>query len=94
MATNPIIKLLKKKFPKNDNNVNINISTNKSTTSNVINHSQSSPNKNKVNPGFLNFIKKVKIANSASKKKILKRKASPKISIIVYFSKKNNQKII
>ena len=75
MATNPIIKLLKKKFPKNDNNVNINISTNKSTTSNVINHSQSSPNKNKVNPGFLNFIKKVKIANSASKEKNLKKKS-------------------
>ena len=75
MSTNPIIKLLKKKFPKNDNNVNININTNKSTTSNVINHNQSSPNKNKVNPGFLNFIKKVKIANSASKEKNHKKKS-------------------
>jgi len=75
MSANPIIKLLKKKFPKNNNNININISTNKSTTSNNINQSQSPPNKGKVNPGFLNFIKKVKIANSAEKEKNQKKKS-------------------
>ena len=75
MSANPIIKLLKKKFPKNNNNININISTNKSTISNNINQSQSPPNKGKVNPGFLNFIKKVKIANSAEKEKNQKKKS-------------------